>query len=58
MQSENIYNKDDWNSRRFMSPKEFIENYVIVNGERIKLTPAQCAFLNWLEKCRKKQLLN
>ena len=40
-----------------MTLKEFIENYVKgPKGESIKLTPIQCAFLNWLEECKKKQL--
>lgn len=40
-----------------MTLKEFIENHVKgPKGESIKLTSAQCAFLNWLEECKKKQL--
>lgn len=41
-----------------MTFKEFIENCVKVTpgGKHIKLRPSQCAFIDWVEKCRKKGL--
>lgn len=41
-----------------MTVKEFIEQHVRVapKGEHIKLTPAQNAFLDWIEKCKEKGL--
>lgn len=41
-----------------MTFKELTENYIRVapKGERIKLTSAQYAFLEWLEDCKKKGL--
>lgn len=41
-----------------MTTKEFIENYVKIKTKdkekSIKLTPAQCEFLDWIENCKKK----
>lgn len=38
--------------------KEFIENYVKIKtkdkGKSIKLSPVQYKFLDWIEKCKKK----
>ena len=41
-----------------MTPQEFIENYVRIapEGKHIELTSAQYAFLDWIEKCKKKGL--
>ena len=38
--------------------EEFIKNHVKVapEGKHIELTPAQYAFLDWVEKCKKKGL--
>lgn len=44
--------------RNNMTPEEFIKNYVKVapDGKHIELRPAQKAFLDWIEKCKKKGL--
>lgn len=41
-----------------MTLEEFIENYVRVapEGKCIELTPAQRAFIVWIEDCKKKGL--
>ena len=41
-----------------MTFEEFIKNHVRVapEGEHIKMTSAQYAFLDWLEDCKKKGL--
>ena len=41
-----------------MTFKEFIKTYVRIAPEckNIELTPAQYAFLDWIEKCKKKGL--
>lgn len=43
--------------QRIMTCKEFIEKYVRVGPEErpIKLTSAQYAFIDWLEKCKEKR---
>ena len=39
-----------------MTFEEFIKNYVRVasEGKNIEMTPAQYAFIEWIEKCKKK----
>ena len=39
-----------------MTCEDFIKNYVIIapEGKHIELTLAQCAFINWLENCKKR----
>lgn len=37
-----------------MTFKEFIKHCVTSEGKHIELTSAQYAFIDWLEKCRKK----
>ena len=41
-----------------MTFEEFIKNYVRVapEGKIIEMTPAQHAFIEWIEKCKKKGL--
>jgi len=41
-----------------MTFEEFIKNHVKValEGKHIELTSAQYAFINWIEKCKKKGL--
>ena len=41
-----------------MTFEEFIKNHVRVapEGKHIEMTSAQRAFINWLEKCKKKGL--
>ena len=41
-----------------MTFEEFIKNHVRIapEGKNIELIPAQWAFINWLEECKKKGL--
>lgn len=43
-----------------MTHKEFIETYIKIKikdkEKSIKLSPVQCAFLDWVVKCKKKRL--
>lgn len=41
-----------------MTFEEFIKNHVKIapEGKHIELTPVQYAFLDWIEKCKEKEL--